>query len=71
MTNDRVVFAHGSTSTPRIVSSLTRAKDRAREDAARNRDLEPILIVDLDHPERNAVVLGYVDPEGLFHHAGQ
>lgn len=69
MESNRVLFAHGSPSMPRIVSSLERAKALGLADAVRSGSPEPILAVDLQHPELPVRVLGFMYPDGSFHEA--
>lgn len=69
MESSRVLFAHGNSAMPRIVSSLERAKELALADAKRNGAPEPILAVDLQHPDRPVRVLGLMYPDGSYHDA--
>lgn len=66
MNPEPILFAHGNIAMPRIVDSLERAKQLAAEDARRSSTPQPVLAVDLHHPERPVTVLGHVRPDGSY-----
>lgn len=69
MNTDPLLFGHGSIAMPRMVGSLQRAKQLAAQDAQRSGQPEPVLAVDLDHPELAVEVLGYMHPDGSYRQA--
>lgn len=63
---ESVLFAHGNIAMPRMVDSLERAKQLAHGDARRTGTAQPVLAVDLHHPNSAVQVLGYVQPNGDY-----
>ena len=63
---ESVLFAHGSIAMPRMVDTLERAKQLAHDDARRTGTAQPVLAVDLHHPESAVTILGYVQPNGSY-----
>lgn len=66
MSQDSPLFAHGSIAMPRMVGSLRQAQRLAADDARRSGRPEPVLSVDLRHPERAVEILGYMRADGTY-----
>lgn len=66
MSQDSPLFAHGSIAMPRMVGSLQQAQRLAADDAKKSGRPEPVLSVDLRHPERAVEIVGYVSPDGIY-----
>jgi len=49
-----------------MVGSLQQAQRLAGDDARKSGRPEPVLSVDLSHPERAVEVVGYVSPDGTY-----